>query len=580
MSLGLLLCKQPRRLWALLGNTVLAGFSLGMGYPGNEQIIRELQEIAAAHPGILRTRALLETPAGNAVWLAELGCDPEAKMPAMLAVGGIEGNDLLGSASLLRWVEMLAAGYESDTEVKGLLNSTTIYVIPRLNPDAADRFFTSPRVEVLVNTVPVDEDHDGLSDEDGPDDLDDDGLITFMRVKDPEGDYRKDPKEPRLLLKADRVKGETGEWKLYSEGVDNDGDEEWNEDPLGGVNYNRNFPYNFRFFESVSGLYPLSEEVTRKLADFVIAHPEISVVFTFGSEDNLLEAPKGEAPKRPPTAVHEADAPYLRELGKSWRQALDLKKELKQQSEPGTFASWVYFHRGRLSLAAQSWSPAIQLAVRAKQTDDQQKKNGAEDAGDGKKTAATDEEGKSKEASEERAFLTWIQEHAPEQFVDWKTIEHPDFPGRLVEVGGFAPFARSNPPEAHLETWTSKHAGWLTSVAQKLPRIRIRDVKVKALGNSVYDITVQVENTGYLPTAMAQGELTREVFPTRVELELRAEAVLSGLPRTTLATIPGSGGMREARFVVNGKGLNTVDVVVTSMLAGTVFAEVRLVEEN
>jgi hypothetical protein len=38
-------------------------------------------------------------------------------------------------------------------------------------------------------------------------------------------------------------------------------------------------------------------------------------------------------------------------------------------------------------------------------------------------------------------------------------------------------------------------------------------MEVKHLGESVYDITVHVENTGYLPTQLAQGGLTREYYP-------------------------------------------------------------------
>ena len=150
---------------------------------------------------------------------------------------------------------------------------------------------------------------------------------------------------------------------LFQEGRDNDHDESWNEDGKGGVNLNRNFPCNYRFFAPWSGMNPMSEPVTRKLADFVVAHPNIGIVFTFGAADNLAQTPKGEPAKRPPTAIHEDDLPFYRELGKAWREALGLKKELTAGSEPGTFPDWMYFHRGRLSLAARAWSPALQLEL-------------------------------------------------------------------------------------------------------------------------------------------------------------------------------------------------------------------------
>lgn len=580
------------RLGARIGFVGLAIAGLGLGYPSNDDIGRELQRLTAGRPDLIQARVLARSGEGREVWLVRLGRPTAGSGPAMLAVAGLDGNDLLGSASLLGWAQALAEGYDREPAVRDLLDATTIYILPRLNPDAATGYFARPQVERTMDLSPVDEDHDGLKDEDGPDDLDGDGRIAWMRVKDPEGEYQPDPGAPRLLIKADAAKGERGGWKLLPEGRDDDGDEAWNEDGLGGVHFNRNFPCNYRFFGAGAGLYPMSEEVTRKLADFVVAHPEIGLVFTFGSVENLLQTPKGEAPKRPPTGVHEGDVPYLRELGASWREALGLKKELSTRAEPGSFADWIYYHRGRLALAAQAWSPAIQTALPEKKKEEAKPEPGdrkeSADAPEpgrpgpegGKPPGGKEGDGDGKGNPEDRAFLKWVEEHAPGAFIEWRVIEHPDFPGRTVEVGGWGPFARSNPPEAHVEDWVKKHTSWLTSVAQRLPRISVRDVKVKALGHSVYDIVVQVENVGYLPTVLAQGELTREVFPTRVELNVAPEAMLTGKPRATLPAIPGSGGMREARFIVNGGSLERVTVTVVSMLGGSVSVEVPLEERN
>ena len=129
----------------------------------------------------------------------------------------------------------------------------------------------------------------GLVDEDGPEDLNGDGLITSMRVEDPEGEFIPDPaRAARCSLKADKAKGEKGAWKLLSEGVDNDKDEQWNEDGLGGVNLNRNFPLQLLSSSRPdAGRHQVSESETRALADFVVAHPNIGLAFTFGAADNL-----------------------------------------------------------------------------------------------------------------------------------------------------------------------------------------------------------------------------------------------------------------------------------------------------
>jgi hypothetical protein len=526
------------------------------------------------------------------VWVLELGrgTDEErARRPALLAVAGAEGNDLTGTAILVAWATRLATPPEPDASATAkLLETTTLYLWPRLNPDAAHYFFAKPRWETATTGLPTDDDHDGLVDEDGPEDLDGDGQIAWMRVEDPEGDYILDPVDPRLLLKADRLKGEHGAWHLYSEGRDNDGDKRWNEDAIGGVNLNRNFPYNFKYFAEGSGRHQVSEVETRALADFVVAHPNIGIAFTYGAADNLVQTPKGEAPKRPPTALHEEDVGWYRELGKNWRDALGLKKELAGASEPGTFSDWIYFHRGRLSLAARPWTPALQLEL-AKSKPAKEKEEAAKPATEEKDAAKpagkppAKEGDKTKESDsrneEERAFLKWADTNAANSFVAWKRFDHPDFAGKKVEIGGWAPFARSNPPESLLGDLADKQGRFLTLLAGKLPRVGVRKMQVKPLGESVYDVTVSVENSGYLPTQLAQGGLTREVLPTRVVLKTENQHILSGTRTVMLQAIQG-GQAKEVRWVVHAKGQKWLDLEIISALAGRIQTSVDLNPEG
>jgi hypothetical protein len=263
------------------------------------------------------------------------GTDEErARRPALLAVAGAEGNDLAGTATL---VARQLARHPTRTGClprPSCSSTTTLYLWPCLNPDAAHYFFAKPRWETATTGSLTDDDHDGLVDEDGLEDLDGDGQIGWMRVEDPEGDYILDPVDPRLLRKADRLKGEHGAWRLYSEGRDNDGDKRWNEDALGGVNLNRNFPYNFKYFAEGSGRHPVSGVETRALADFAVAHPNIGIAFTYGAADNLVQTPKARSSETAADRLHEEDVGWYRELGKNWRDALGLKKELAGASEP------------------------------------------------------------------------------------------------------------------------------------------------------------------------------------------------------------------------------------------------------
>jgi hypothetical protein len=88
---------------------------------------------------------------------------------------------------------------------------------------------------------------------------------------------------------------------------------------------------------------------------------------------------------------------------------------------------------------------------------------------------------------------------------------------------------------------------------------------------------VQVENTGYLPTALAQGGLTREVYPTRVVLKTEDKFILSG-DRITMVNAIQGGATKDVRWVVRAKGAKKLEVEVISMVAGRTQTSVELKE--
>ena len=560
----------------------------GAEYYDNKSLGRRLASIAEENPSLVRVESIPLSMRKHKVWLVELGKGTKQDRqtrPAMLVVAGIEGNDLIGCTAAVTWIEHLVEQYQSDAEIAKLLQTTTIYIVPRLNPDAAEHFFADLKLETSTNHKPFDDDHDGLLDEDGPDDLNEDGLITWMRIEDPEGEYILDRNDDRLLLKADHFKSEVGAWRYLREGIDNDNDEKWNEDGLGGVNFNRNFPYNYTFFAEDAGIHQVSEAETRALADFVIEHPNIGIVVTYGSADNLLKAPEGAEPagrREPMTKIHEDDAGYYRVMGELYREVLGLEEELEGASVPGAFSDWMYYHRGRLSLAAKPWSPAVAVELSKSASKEKEPEDNAEDEEQqdseskpekGDKRADKD---KDKRNEQERKELKWFDEHAPQAFVEWQPIDHPDFPGRHAEVGGYHPFTQTNPPAEMVGEIAAKHADFLTKAAQRLPRIGVRKVECRHLGRSVYEIEIQVENVGFLPTVLEHGQTTREVHPTRLVIELDDEAFLSGSRITNLPAIRGSGGMVELRYIVRVPEQEKIDFEVVSMLAGKVKGSVEL----
>jgi hypothetical protein len=137
--------------------------------------------------------------------------------------------------------------------------------------------------------IPYDSDRDGVADEDGPDDLDGDGSFTQMRKKDPQGMYKPHPDDPRIMIRVKPgEKGEY--ILLGEEGIDNDGDGLINEDGPGGYDMNRNYGFNWQpdYVQRGSGDYPFFWPETKAVRDFILAHPNIAGAQNFHNSGGMI----------------------------------------------------------------------------------------------------------------------------------------------------------------------------------------------------------------------------------------------------------------------------------------------------
>lgn len=252
------------------------------------------KSLAAASPRMVKIESIGKTREKRDIWAIQIANSagvPAGERPGLLIAAGFEGDHLFGSELAVFAADYLVKGYPANAAIKKVLDEYVVYILPRVNPDAAEFMWAPVKWARRTNTTPTDDDNDGRIDEDGPDDLNKDGLITVMRVKDPNGAYMIDPDDKRAMKKTDPKKGERGEYSLYWEGVDNDGDGFINEDGPGGVNLNRNFMHEYPYYKSESGRYMVSEPETKAVLAWMIAHRNIAAILTFGGSDNLITAP-------------------------------------------------------------------------------------------------------------------------------------------------------------------------------------------------------------------------------------------------------------------------------------------------
>jgi hypothetical protein len=127
-------------------------------------------------------------------------------------------------------------------------------------------------------------------------------------------------------------------------------------------------------------------------------------------------------------------------------------------------------------------------------------------------------------------------------------FDHPTL-GK-VEIGGWRPGVRLNPPIDQVAAISEAHAAFLQTLAGKLARLAINEVKVVPSGGGLYSVSAVVENTGFLPTALTQGVRTQKAPPVLVRLNLGNAKLLTGRPFHQIDTLAGSGGRQTFRWLV------------------------------
>ncbi len=255
-------------------------------YSNPAQVNKGIDQISQKSGGLIQVRKLAVSPGGTDILLMEIGKKGDVPNPAVLVVGNLSGISPVTTEAALSLAERIASDPKLCSEISW-------YVIPMGNPDAYSRYFTAPLYMDPGNFSPYNDDMDDRTDEDGFNDLDGNGIITSMRVKSPDGIWVPVASEPRLMRRADASKGEKGIYKIYTEGIDDDGDGQYNEDGAGGTDVNANFPHLFKYFDPKSGLFPGSATEARELIKYAFDHPEIAMAFSFGQTNFLLVPPKG-----------------------------------------------------------------------------------------------------------------------------------------------------------------------------------------------------------------------------------------------------------------------------------------------
>lgn len=522
-----------------------------------------LKELAAAYPDYAKLTSLGKSYEGREMWLLTV-TDPEgdaSRKPGMWIDGCIHANEIQGTEVVLYTAWYLLEARASSPFLQRLLKERVFYLFPILSPDAREAHFYAPNSTHSPRTgfVPLDDDRDGLVDEDDADDLDGDGNICQMRRLDPHGRFIDDSDYPGQIKRADDDK--PGTYTLLGEeGIDNDGDGLVNEDGPGGYDPNRNWAWDWEpeYVQGGAHHYPFSLGENRLVADFVLAHPNIAGAQSYHNAAGMIL----HGPGNPARALSREDDRLLNAIADVGVQMLPGYENAVVHEDlyvvyGGEF-DWLYGMNGILAFTNELWTSYNFFH-----------------------TPST--EGWQGSRQDQKKFDKYLL--FGDGFVPWHELEHPVY-GK-VEVGGWKKTWGRQPPSFLLEEECHRNMAFTLFHADQLPLVNIQSATAKPLGNGLTQVDVVVENPKRAPTRLG---VDREHGISRSDwATLSGGKVIAATwgddpffqnpqqqehhpERVELPSIPGLGA-RYVRWIVSGQGPLTV--AVDSVKGGVVETAVK-----
>ena len=484
-----------------------------------------LENFTQTYPELCHVEANCITPEGReqfAVTLTNTKTGEALSKPGWYLDGNIHAGEVTSSMTAMHTIDYLLTNYGSDETCTKLLDTMTIYVIPRVTPDGAEKYLSTPYTIRSADRVYRPEDG-GISGED----LDGDGVIRMMRIPTPYGAWKKDPENEGSMILRDPGETEGEFYDIYPEGdlESYDGEENLkSKKSPWGLDFNRNFPYGWfaDHRQSGAGEYPLSNPETKALVDFVIHHPNIGGAAIGHTSGGLILYPPGT---RPAKTAFPDDIKAFKAIAEMAKQELNYKPMnifdsfMTDQDEfdSGAFDDWCFQTKGIPAYTMEFWDLATRAGV-------------PEEWGP---EMFNIEKG----IQRFNACMKWVKENAPQYYSDWQTFDHPVF-GK-VELGGFNyKWTHQNPPENFLQEECEKDTRFNIRFAKAMPRLVIDSLQAEEKEPGIFEVTAVIGNLGYLPTNLSD-EAIKVKEAKEVKVMIQGGTLLAGKEETEIGHLSG-----------------------------------------
>lgn len=478
----------------------------------HDEIGERLKLMERTWPELLSLQSLGNSFGGREMWLMTINnprTGNESDKAGMFIEANVHGNEVQGAEVTLYTIWYLMENYGRIDEITRMVDERVFYILPMVNPDGRDYFLDEHGGGARTGHVPVDSDGDGLFDEDGPDDLNGNGVIEQIRKYVPgEGTHRISHDDPRLMEAV--PPGEFGDWvMLGQEGIDNDGDGQINEDPVGGYDPNRNYASDWQpnYVQGGSMNYPFELPEARAINDFMMSRPNIAGFQSFHNSGGMILRGPGSAwyGDYPASDVRVYD-----ELGENGERILPYYNYYViwrgLYTVHGGSVDWTNDGLGVVSFTNELWnggqyfnSPLLEEQARAP---------GSPIAG-----------------QRSRFFFDDFLEFG-DQFVDWAPFDHPVY--GPVEMGGWKKLSgRVNPRFLSMELF-HRNMAFTLHHADQMPLMSMGATSVERVGDDLFRVRVDIRNGRLIPTITERGRQNHVVRPDILTVEGSVEVVAAG----------------------------------------------------
>ena len=499
-----------------------------------------LRAYASEYPNLVDLESIGKSHEGRDIWCVTVTNKATGKhqdKPAFWCDGNIHASEVSASTAVIHILNKLVTEYGTTETITRVLDTRAFYLVPRLGPDGAEWALADKPKIIRSSTRPYpydEEDNYGLELQD----VDGDGRVLNMRIKDANGPWKICLSEPRLMEL--REPGEVGGtyYRLMPEGLFHnfDGLTMRNHKRPQGLDMNRNFPSAWRLEAEQygAGPYPTSEPEIRAAVSAIFDRPNICGAVTFHTFSGVHLRPPA---RMPDDELPPEDIWTYKKIGDQGQKmtgypAISNYHEFKYHPKEvitGAFDDWMFEHRGVYSWTTEIWSPQRQAGITDYKYIDWFRDHPIED---------------------DIKMLAWSDKDLEGKgYIDWYPVTHPQL--GEIELGGWdSMYAFRNPPPQFLEKEISPFAEWVVWQALSSPKLELRETQVTQVGGA-WRIRVAVQNTGWLPTNVTKTALKNKLVRGVVAEISKAGADVSSLGKAEPTWLV-SGHLREVGEQLRG----------------------------